>query len=49
MRVLRVRTYVFTFARDMEELATSIHTDTTIAAGRIISPSESGNKTLACQ
>lgn len=44
-RVLNVRTFV----RDMEELATSIHTDTTIAAGRTSIPSESGNQTLSCQ
>jgi len=38
-----------TFDRDMEEFATSTHTDTTKAQGRTIQPSETGKTSLACQ
>lgn len=38
-----------TFTRDMEEFATSIHTDITIAVGRTINPAERGLNILAFQ
>ena len=38
-----------TFDRDMDEFATSIHTDTTKAQGRTMQPSATGKISLAFQ
>lgn len=39
--------WYLTFERDKDEFATSIHTEITIAVGRIMNPSVSGKKSIA--